>query len=999
MFKTSIIILTHNKLEYTKQCIESIRRYSDEGTYQIIIVDNASTDGTVSWLKKQSDLTTIFNDKNLGFPTGCNQGIKVASGDDILLLNNDVVVTENWLKNLKSCLYSSDSIGAVGPVTNSAAYYTMVPVEYSSMEEMHQFAKGFNQLDAEKWEQRLKLIGFCMLIKKSVIEEVGLLDEIFSPGNFEDDDYSFRIQKAGYKLILCKDTFIHHYGGTSFKEDIEKYHQVLKMNEDKFETKWGFNSTYSTYIRNEIVELIDSSKDAAINVLEIGCACGGTLLKIKNSYKNANLYGIEFNENASAIANQFANVKAQDAEREMDYPKGFFDYIILADVLEHLYDPWAVMKNIRKYLKEDGKVLISIPNVMHFSLLQKVIKGNWTYTDAGLLDKTHIRFFTLNEIKKMLLDANYSGIEFGASTVGKTTDDEAFIQLLTKISDSSLEGQYNAYQYIVKAVKSDKKTKLINILNTLETNLIHHLDEDLELNLNELEGFSTEEVITGVCLHVEDKIGVLNYLAIRNYGKASIDEVIPYLQRALELRPDDSDTIYNLIFVLKSIGEFELAKQYFDSVQEKDPEFISLYKELLELDTKNKVEFLNNNMENCDSYLLDQATEIKNAKELPYYKAGRKNFVTLFPETENVHLTKDVGMIGYTLYKKHDFNSTIACYENGDYPYLEKEVRGLNIDFISKTGNTLEDGKLYLLNNALNIDILHLFHLETRSLVWIQTYKAINPVGKVYLKLDADSRFMNSMINEEVINILGLCDVISVETKGMYKYLNEVWPLRHYGLNKEWPLRIEYIPNGFFEDFDSLAHEEPLKIQYEEKENFICTVGRIGLVQKANEILLEAFRIASPKMPNWKLKVVGQVEEQFISYLQRFFILNPELQEKIIITGNIVEKDLLEEEYRKAKVFVLTSRFESFGLVLAEAAKNGCYIISSDIFPAWDITNNKKYGDIFEIDNIEQLARMLIENCNDIILKEKCIGIQDYAYSHFSWPGICQELLQLLDEI
>ncbi len=95
--KTSIIILTHNKLEYTKQCIESIRRYTKQGSYEIVVVDNHSTDGTVEWLRQQYDIQTIFNNHNLGFPKGYNQGIEIATEDNILLLNNDTVVTQNWL--------------------------------------------------------------------------------------------------------------------------------------------------------------------------------------------------------------------------------------------------------------------------------------------------------------------------------------------------------------------------------------------------------------------------------------------------------------------------------------------------------------------------------------------------------------------------------------------------------------------------------------------------------------------------------------------------------------------------------------------------------------------------------------------------------------------------------------------------------------------------------------------------------------------------------------
>ena len=136
-----------------------------------------------------------------------------------MLLNNDVVVTRNWLENMLGALHSDESVGAVGCLTNRCSYKQTVPVEYESIEEMHSFAETFNILNPSKWEQRLKLVGFCFLTKREVVENIGMLEELFSPGNYEDDDYSLRIRLAGYKLLLCRDTFIHHYGSVSFNSE------------------------------------------------------------------------------------------------------------------------------------------------------------------------------------------------------------------------------------------------------------------------------------------------------------------------------------------------------------------------------------------------------------------------------------------------------------------------------------------------------------------------------------------------------------------------------------------------------------------------------------------------------------------------------------------------------------------------------------------------------------------------------------------------------------
>lgn len=236
--KTSIIILTYNGLRYSKECVESIRRYTEKD-YEIIVVDNNSNDGTKKWLSMQKDIKPIYNKENLGFPKGCNQGINAANGDDVLLLNNDVIVTPNWLKNLRTCLYSNKGIGAVGPVTNkcSNGQSININIKLNSINEMLRWCERYNKSNCCKWQEKDRLVGFCLFIKKEVINKIGLLDERFSPGNYEDDDYSLRIRKAGYKLILCKDTFIYHYGGASFSRC--DYLRLLQINKSKFEEKWG----------------------------------------------------------------------------------------------------------------------------------------------------------------------------------------------------------------------------------------------------------------------------------------------------------------------------------------------------------------------------------------------------------------------------------------------------------------------------------------------------------------------------------------------------------------------------------------------------------------------------------------------------------------------------------------------------------------------------------------------------------------------------------------
>lgn len=486
---TSIVILTYNQLDYTKLCIESIKKFTPSNTYEIIVVDNNSTDGTPNWLKNQPDLKVIYNKENKGFPAGCNQGIKISKGDNILLLNNDTIVTPNWLNNLQKALYSSDKIGAVGAVSNNCSNYQKIETTYNNISEMLDFAIKYNVSNENQWKLKTKLIGYCYLIKRSVLDKVGLLDERFSPGNFEDDDHCYRVICEGYKLLLCVDTFIHHFGSVSFNQSNSNFSNILNVNAQKFKEKWGFDSSYSSCIRLDLINFIQENENKNLNVLEVGCATGSSLLEIKNRYKNANLYGLEISKGSGNVAKNLCNCIIGNIENEvLPYEENFFDYIIFGDVLEHLTNPWEILSKMKKYLKKDGFVIASLPNIMHVSVLFRLLNGYFTYTDAGILDKTHLRFFTLSEIENLFSSSDYIIESKSASIVPISKDDEEFINKLCSISGEEFRQQYSSYQYIVKASPSinldefqnDIVISLRRYLLNLDTNI------DVEDSLNNI---------------------------------------------------------------------------------------------------------------------------------------------------------------------------------------------------------------------------------------------------------------------------------------------------------------------------------------------------------------------------------------------------------------------------------------------------------------------------------------------------------------------------------
>ncbi len=207
-----IIILSFHNLKYTIECIDSIRRNCCSDSYEIIVVDNESDKETISWLKQQNDIKLILNRENKGFPVGCNQGIDVAEhGNDIFLLNNDAVLLPNSLYCLRMALYSDDSIGAVGPMGCNVPNDQQEP-GISSYEDSLKWAKSNNVPREDRYERKVWLVGFALLIRHDIQKKVGNLDERFSPGNYEDNDYCYRILEAGFQNILCHNCLVFHYG-------------------------------------------------------------------------------------------------------------------------------------------------------------------------------------------------------------------------------------------------------------------------------------------------------------------------------------------------------------------------------------------------------------------------------------------------------------------------------------------------------------------------------------------------------------------------------------------------------------------------------------------------------------------------------------------------------------------------------------------------------------------------------------------------------------------
>ncbi|HCK99404.1 MAG TPA: hypothetical protein DHW42_04780 [Candidatus Marinimicrobia bacterium] len=279
----SIILLTYNALEYTKKCIKSIREQT-QYPYEIIFVDNGSTDGTKRYLRnliqKHTNFKLIANKTNKGFAVGNNQGVRQAKGEYVMILNNDVLVSDGWLESMVNSLERDEKIGMVGPLTNYiSGRQRVAKIPYNDENGFLEFAGQVREANKNKLTPRRRIAGFAVLMRKSLYEEVSGLDESYGTGNYEDDDLCLKVQEKGHAIMVDESTFIHHYGSRTFKSNKINYKKSLTEKGARFKEKW------QEVDYEELLELKNPLESVHSKLLEKGTeylSCGNIKKGIKN---------------------------------------------------------------------------------------------------------------------------------------------------------------------------------------------------------------------------------------------------------------------------------------------------------------------------------------------------------------------------------------------------------------------------------------------------------------------------------------------------------------------------------------------------------------------------------------------------------------------------------------------------------------------------------------------------------------------------------------------
>ncbi|WJM07854.1 glycosyltransferase [Paenibacillus sp. PK1-4R] len=278
--KVSIVLLAYNNLSYTKDCVESILMNTGDVDYELILVDNGSTDGTKEYFDSIIGAKVIHLKYNIHLVKGFNIGLMAAEGKYCAAVCNDFIFTPNWIENLMICIESDQKIGFVSPGATFISNLQQIPVPFVSKEDFQERAKDYNVSDPAKWEERVVLLPNVLCCPTALLDRIGYYDTRYYRGEFLDDDISFRIRRAGYKLVYCGDTVAHHYG--SLTTAVDHQSNSLQEGRETFQERYDLDAWLDARMNVAYLDVDENLLSGVNSILGIDVKCGATLLQLKN---------------------------------------------------------------------------------------------------------------------------------------------------------------------------------------------------------------------------------------------------------------------------------------------------------------------------------------------------------------------------------------------------------------------------------------------------------------------------------------------------------------------------------------------------------------------------------------------------------------------------------------------------------------------------------------------------------------------------------------------
>lgn len=409
----SIVIVAYNRLEKTKECVSNLLRYTKNVKYVLYLIDHGSDPEILDYFKSvdYENKVIVRVTRNVIGTLPFNRLVFEITTPYVVLIPNDVIVTKNWLENLLECACSDPKIGMVVPASTNISNMQEEYLEgFSDLDEMQRKAEQFNVSDWRKWEERIRLIPSLVLFKREVFNMVGTFDFGFIH-DYGDDDFSFRVRRADYKLILCRDTFVHH---NHYLQERDFSSEAVRANRGKEEFRRKYHGIDAwDDCNNHIVEFQDYdnlnfSLDGTIKILGVDVKCGTPVLDVKNQLRRKGYssfhidtfttdlkYYIDLNSISEhtehgCISNIFSKYRGKK-----------FEAIVLGEPINSYDKPKDVLLDLMALLEKNGVLIFNLyncDNIFEYLWQQGCLEQREN-VDYKRLSYEHI----LNELKDILL--------------------------------------------------------------------------------------------------------------------------------------------------------------------------------------------------------------------------------------------------------------------------------------------------------------------------------------------------------------------------------------------------------------------------------------------------------------------------------------------------------------------------------------------------------------------------------------------------------------------
>jgi GT2 family glycosyltransferase len=451
----SILVLAYNRLEKTKRCVNSIIENTSEINYQLILVDNGSTDGTFDYFKsveyENKKIIKINQNLEVMFAFTINSVIEL--GRYYVMVPNDVILTPNWLNNMLRCAESDERIGMVCAMSSNVSNLQEKNLEFCDYNDMMVKARNYNQTDSSKWHERLRLVTILTLYKKEAILAMGypIIDCGFYH-DFSDDDISFRVRRAGYKIILAKDTWVYHdhyYKKLEDKneEDFQKSIDIGRQNfRDKYQGLDAWDDV-NNYLMDTVAGINPPKGEKKIRILGIDTKCGTPILDVKNKLREYGCYDVglsaftqeaKYEIDLKTICEDIVVCDREEFLRD-NFPELFYDYIVLGRSINQYHEPQKILNDLLALAKKGAQIIMPLYNTFSFYEYLNILGSRDIYNStfaynismekmaAALEEKCQI-----NDIKISQYKLDEKNMAFIRKSFGSGKEKENLLRLVTE---------------------------------------------------------------------------------------------------------------------------------------------------------------------------------------------------------------------------------------------------------------------------------------------------------------------------------------------------------------------------------------------------------------------------------------------------------------------------------------------------------------------------------------------------------------------------------------